>query len=252
MMCTIDGNTFFSFMKNTWIRDSGASCHITNDNKGMYDVININESIQGSSGITPASKKGKLQVMVHQVNGEEQVHTIWPVKFCPSTGANLLSLMCELSQGNKISSDKTKNIVVNTLGGDIVLDCQIKTHDGWVAGVDFLQNSINKRAVSATALIKQNINDLHVELSHPSEAIMRSTTKSLRIQVTGTFKPYEDCTLGKAKQQAASKKAVPHLQVFGERLFFDISSPSSLTFGGKCHWLLVIDDCSNYCWSFFL
>ena len=59
MMCTIDGNTFFLFMKNTWIGDSGASCHITNDNKGMYEVIDMDESIQGSSSIMPAMKKGK-------------------------------------------------------------------------------------------------------------------------------------------------------------------------------------------------
>ena len=39
---------------------------------------------------------------------------------------------------------------------------------------------------------------------------------------------------------------------FGGRLFFDISSPSTLTFGRKRHWLLAIDDCSDYCWSFFL
>ena len=51
MMCTIDGNTFFLFTKNIWIGDSSPSCHITNDNNGMYDVINIDESIQGSSGI---------------------------------------------------------------------------------------------------------------------------------------------------------------------------------------------------------
>ena len=60
MMCTINGNTFFSFRKNTWIGDSGAPCHITNDDKGMYDVININKSIQGSYSIMPAMKKGKL------------------------------------------------------------------------------------------------------------------------------------------------------------------------------------------------
>ena len=51
---------------------------------------------------------------------------------------------------------------------------------------------------------------------------------------------------------SSSKKAVPCLQVLGERLFFDISSPSTPTFGGNHHWLLVINDCSNYCWSFFL
>ena len=87
-MCTIDGNTFHSFTRNTWIGDSGASCHITNNKSGMYDVIDIEESIQGSSGIMPATKKDKLQVTVRQVNGQEQVHTLWPVKFCSSAGAN--------------------------------------------------------------------------------------------------------------------------------------------------------------------
>ena len=115
-------------------------------------------------------------------------------------GANLFLLTCKLSRGNKISSDEANNIVVSTSIGNTVLDCRIKTHDGWVAGVDFLQNVINKKALSATDLIKRDINDLHVELGHPSEAIKRSTAKNFNIQVTGTFKPCEDCTLGKAKQ----------------------------------------------------
>ena len=60
MVCTIDSNKFFLFTKNTWIGDSGELCHITNDKTGLYDIINIDESIQGSSSIMPAMKKGKL------------------------------------------------------------------------------------------------------------------------------------------------------------------------------------------------
>ena len=60
MMCTIDSDTFFSFTKNTWIGDSGASCHITNNDTGLYDITDINKSIQGSSSIMPVMKKGKL------------------------------------------------------------------------------------------------------------------------------------------------------------------------------------------------
>ena len=136
--------TLFSFTKNTLIGDSGVSCHITNDKKGMYDIIDINKLIQGSSGIMPATKKGKLQVTVHQVNREEQVHTLWPAKFCPFAGANLFSLTCKLSWGKTISSNKFNNIVVNTPSGDIILDCRINTRDDWVAGVNFLWNSIDK------------------------------------------------------------------------------------------------------------
>ena len=86
----------------------------------------------------PTTKKGKLQVMVRQVNGEEQVHTLWPVKFCPSTGVKLFSLTCKFSKRNKITSNKFNNNVINTPRGDIILDCQIKTRDSWVAGVNFL------------------------------------------------------------------------------------------------------------------
>ena len=239
-------------MKITWIKDSGASCHVTNNDSVLYDVTEIIDSIQGSSSILPATKKGKLWVKVRQVNGTEHVHTIWPVKFCPKAGVNLFYLLWELLQGSKISSDHQNNIVVNTATGNIILDCQIKIHDCWVTGAHFLWDSTNERAVSATALPKKNINDLHIELGHPSEAITRITTKTLGIEVTDMFKPCEDCALGKAEQQLVSKKAVPWSQILGEWLFFDIHSPSTLTFGGKHHWLLVIDDCSNYSWSFFV
>ena len=154
-MCTINGNTLFLFTKNTWIGDSGASCHITNNNTGLYNVTNIDESIQGSSSIIPPTKKGKLQVNIWQVNRAEQVHTLWSVKFCPKAGANLFSLTCELLQENEISSDHSNNIGINTPNGDITLDCRIKTHDSWDARVDFMWASYDERAVSATALPKK-------------------------------------------------------------------------------------------------
>ena len=116
----------FLFTKNTWIRDSGASCHITNNDTGLYDVTNVDESIQGSSCIIPVIKKRKLQVKVCQVDGTEQVHTLWPMKFCPKAGVNLFSLTCEILQENKIASDQQNYIMVNTPTSGITLDCQIR------------------------------------------------------------------------------------------------------------------------------
>ena len=42
------------------------------------------------------------------------------------------------------------------------------------------------------------------------------------------------------------------LNNFGERPFFDISSPPTATFGGKKYWLLDIEGITNYAWSFSL
>ena len=146
---------------------------------GLYDITDIDESIQGNSGIMPPTKKGKLWVKVHQVDRTEWVHIVWHVKFFPKAGANLFLLTCKLSQGNKIAGVYHNNIVVNTLNGNIIFDCWIKTHKGWVARVKFLHKANNEKAVSYTALPKKNINDLHIELGYLSKTIIHATTKVL-------------------------------------------------------------------------
>ena len=132
--------------------------------------------------------------------GTEWIHILWPMKFCPKADADLFSQNCKPLQGNSISSDHQNNILVSSMSGDIILDCQIKTHDGWVARIEFIQETQDKRAQSVMAPCNKNINDLHVELRHPSKTISHATAKALNIQVTGTFKPCEDFNLGKAKQ----------------------------------------------------
>ena len=39
--------------ENTWLCDSGARCHLTNDSTGVYDIVEINEAaiIGGGNGL---------------------------------------------------------------------------------------------------------------------------------------------------------------------------------------------------------
>ncbi len=37
-----------------------------------------------------------------------------------------------------------------------------------------------------------------------------------------------------------------------ERISIDISSPKPTSIGGKKHWLLAVDDYSDFSWSYFL
>ena len=101
------------------------------------------------------------------------------MKFCPKAGVNLFFLTCKLSKRKKISSDNQNNIMVKSTDGDIILDCQIKTHDDWVARVEFLQENSDERAQSDTVPCKKNINDLDIELGHPSDTITHVLLKPL-------------------------------------------------------------------------
>ena len=84
-------------------------------------------------------------------------------------------------QGNRIKSNQQNNIMVNFSNDDIILDSQIKTHDGWVARVNFLQETTEERTQSATANLKKNINSLHVKLSHSTKSITHATAKAMDI-----------------------------------------------------------------------
>ena len=68
--------------------------------------------------------------------------------------------------------------MIKSSKGTIILDCQIKTHDGWVARVKFLHETVEERVQAVTTPHNKNILDLHVKLSHPSKFITHATTKA--------------------------------------------------------------------------
>ena len=68
MLCTINDETFHLFTKNTWIGDSGASCYIINDITGVYDVTDINKSVQGCSGNVSSMKKVNYEYKYVKLN----------------------------------------------------------------------------------------------------------------------------------------------------------------------------------------
>ena len=58
-----------------------------------------------------------------QVDGSEKSHILWPIKYCTKGGANLFLLSCKLFQWSKILNSCKGNIVVQSISGNIMLDC---------------------------------------------------------------------------------------------------------------------------------
>ena len=67
------------------------------------------------------------------------------------------------------------------------------------------------------------------------------------IKLTGKLEPCEVCTQAKIRQANVPKKKqkqVPSRP--GYRMFIDISSFKHESMGGKRHWLIVVDEFSDY------
>ena len=240
------------FSSDTWIGDSGASCHMTNQSDGMFEIRDIDEDITiGNGKPMKATKVGKLKVEMVQKNGSTQQFTMVGVKFVPDLYCKLFSVTAALDKGFQIGN---KGRVITLQKGDfkIAFDKVFETKTGFISGVELKARSDEVAQAALEAGREININDLHQRLGHPSEESVRRTAKMLDLKVTGKFIKCENCAISKARRKNLNKETVNRSVEKGNRLFIDISSIKSTSYGGKKFWLLVLDDFSDCSFSFFL
>jgi len=88
----------------TWIADSGATCHITNEKTGLYDTESIYELVTIGDGKTVHTLlNGKLDVKVESDDGP-MTATLNDVKFIPGFWIKLFSITCTMKKGSRITS----------------------------------------------------------------------------------------------------------------------------------------------------
>ena len=92
---------------------------------------------------------------VFQVNKNKKLHVLWTMKYFSKTSANLFLLTCKILQGSKIQKEHKNNIVVHFTSGNIILYCLIKSHNGWVAGVELLCETVPEKAQKVKSLAQQ-------------------------------------------------------------------------------------------------
>ena len=86
------------FTSDTWIGDTRATSHMTNNDKGLINVQVINESIKMGNGkhMTP-TKKGTLPCTIKQANGKD-VQGSLEVKVIPEIWCNLFSITAAMKK----------------------------------------------------------------------------------------------------------------------------------------------------------
>ena len=82
---------------------------------------------------------------------------------------------------------------------------------------------------------------------------MKLTANYMKLKQIGRLPPYEICAKAKIRQRNIPKKKMKQLPTRpGYRVFIDISSFKHVSRGGNRHWLIVVDEFSDYAHSFFL
>jgi hypothetical protein len=85
---------------NLWLADSGALCHMTFDDKGMFDYREIKSQIKiGNSQTMTAMKTGKKRVHLVKLDVSVMEFILDECKLIPDFWVNQFSLTKSMSKG---------------------------------------------------------------------------------------------------------------------------------------------------------
>jgi len=91
--------------ETTWIADSGATCHITNDPTGLYDIEHMETLVTLWDGTTVTTMmNAKLKLKMEGLEGPMTV-TLYDVKYIPEFMLKLSSLSCAMKKGANIQNE---------------------------------------------------------------------------------------------------------------------------------------------------
>jgi hypothetical protein len=123
--------------KNTklWLGDTGASCHMTYCDKGMYDFEMVTSNVTvGNGSVMKTHKIGKKKLKFTNSNGKQFNIIFENCKYIPDLHVNLFSITQALSNGWTLTN-KDKMISLHKNHLQIDFDRNLNTQTGYVPGV---------------------------------------------------------------------------------------------------------------------
>ena len=124
-------------MRKMFIADTGASSHMMNQDKGMFNIREVNTSVKVGNGESLKCKKiGDVRIKMKQKDGKKDVETILKdVMFVPELTTNLLSIGKALKQGWELRS-KGEEFFLSKGRNTVNFDKNLVSNFGKVLGVD--------------------------------------------------------------------------------------------------------------------
>jgi hypothetical protein len=161
---TANAGVNLKFTKNTWIADSGASCHMGPTDDGMYDTTEIDNPIKIGNGRTlRAIKIGKLKKTIKQNDGSTLDIMLEEYKHVPSLQMHLFSITKALDAGWQLGNDGVK-IILRKGSNKVTFDRIMKTDRGKLCGVEILSRQ-DSDTVTARQRYRQ-CGNFHSHMGH--------------------------------------------------------------------------------------
>ena len=239
-------------INETWIIDSGASQHMTNNNKLFSKFVDLNHSIKveiGDGRSLNASAIGNIDLKLAQANGGFIKCTLKNVLLVPELAHNLFSVSQCAKNGNVVSFNDDGCKVINA---DRIIGFGKR-----VGKLYTLQCITENTNISCNIADSDNETLWHRRFSHLNINSLRKLIKDelvTGIQCNVTDKPFfcVNCCDGKNHKLPFPNSVKKNLQPF-ELIHSDLcGSIKPMSLGGGNYFMSLIDDATRYCWIYIL
>ena len=195
-------NSINSCENESWLADSGASVHVTNSSKYLFNVVDDNSSIiVGTGKETEATKKGEL-MLIHEVT-KQKIH-LKNVLYVPTFKQNIMSIPTLMKNGFSINA-KMKSFELVQNNQSIKLGKMDEKGMFYFVGKRIDTDQSPQINVVKRKRLSMDINEAHDMFNHLGPEALRKTCKNLGIKLTGTFQSCPGCMYAKAKQRKVNK-----------------------------------------------
>ena len=132
------------------------------------------------------------------------------------------------------------------------LDRMIPSGSSWLMGIK-VHRVYDETHAAMEAGKSSTATKLHLMTGHRGEHLLKPTANYMKLKMVGRLPPCEACAKAKIRQRNVQKKKIKKMPTKpGYRVFIDISSFKQVSRGGNKHWLITVDEFSDYTHSFFL
>jgi hypothetical protein len=187
-----------SFTSNTFIADSGATCHMRGSLEGMFNLKPYVTNIMvGNDEAMSSVSMGNFKGLVIKPDGSTMDLTLKDVLYIPKLMVNLFSLTKALGTKGVHLSSKGQLISLKIGTHEIFFDKVFKHGSGRLLGIEIHPNP-NHIAATAQTL---DINTVHNMFGHPNLQVLAATASKYGFKTTNKLDVCSNCAVAKAKQK---------------------------------------------------
>jgi hypothetical protein len=230
----------------SWLLDSGATVHVTNDPSLLIKAKPSKEYVRVGNG---EEVKAELVGDVEMELDNGQGLLLESVLYVPNFVRNIVSLMKVTNAGITVELGtetvkfkmNNKTLTMKKAKGDEMWCIKPKTKI-----INIVCDVETKKGETIKTM---DLNEAHEKLGHPDENTVKATLQYWGYKATGTFDPCDGCLKEKAKAKDVSHKPTSNVVTEpGKRLFLDATGPFEISAGGTKYDTHLVDQAARSGW----